>query len=164
MALFKPINHTSPGHFASGVYAFVPMMCLLEVGLFIAAVVIRRRYSVEWTRHELGILVGFGILALLTLVADLPTLLRLFHLRVGSQLEAVFRYFPSGAFIASAIAWLIAFWRPEPPTTYEPPDPRKYRELASVMKDRVDVLKQVLKRFGMHLAAPLLRHGDEFLH
>jgi hypothetical protein len=163
-AFLKPINATLPGHFASAIYIFVPLMCLFEVALCLAAMIIRLRYSIEWTRYEIGILAGFGILALMTLIADLAPLLRLFHLRVPPQIEDLFRYFPSGAFISSAIAWLVAFWRPEPPTSHEPPDARKLRELARVMNERVEILKELAKRFGLDLATIVAHPADDFLH
>lgn len=153
LALFRPLSPRPLDRFASAVYLFVILMSLLEVAVFAAALVIRRRYSIDWSRYEFGILAGFGMLALLTLAANLATLLFLLHLSVPLPILALYRYFSPGAFVGSAIVWLIAFWRPEPPTTYEPPDPRKYRELASVMKNRVEVFKELLKRFGLHLAA-----------
>jgi hypothetical protein len=148
-ATFKPMDASAIGRFASAVYVFVPLMCLLEVVLVFWAVVLARRHRIGWSRYEAGILAGFGILAFLTLIARLPGSLTLFHLKVGPQLEGLFRYLPSGAFISSAIAWLITFWRPEPPSNYEPPDARKLQELTTLIKERTELLKQVLKAFGL---------------
>ncbi len=151
---FKSIAPTTLARFASGMYMFVPLICLFEVVLFILAVFLKRQYSFEWTRYEAGILAGFGILAFMTMLARLPGLLALFHFKAGPQLEALFRYFPSGAFISSALAWLIAFWRPEPPTTLEPPpSSHKYRELARVMRESLAILKEIAKRLGFDMAA-----------
>lgn len=157
---FKPIATDVLARFVSAIYVFVPLICLVEVSLFLLAIVSTTRYGVEWTRYETGILAGFGILAFMTMLARVPALIALFHFRVGPQLEGLFRYFPSGAFISSAFAWLIAFWRPETPTKYEPPTPpHKYRELTRLRKQGLEALRELAKRLGFDLentaAAPL---------
>ncbi|HEY6252705.1 MAG TPA: hypothetical protein VI685_22340, partial [Candidatus Angelobacter sp.] len=151
--LFKSIDNSALGRFASAIYVFVPLMCLLEMTLLIAAFLMKRKYSIEWTRYEAGILAGFGLLAFMTMFARLPGLFTVFHYKVGPQFEALFRYFPSGAFISSAIAWLIVFWRAEDPPSQEPPDADKLRELARLIRERTEILKQAAKRLGHNLAA-----------
>lgn len=165
-AFLKPINPTLPGHFASAVYVFVPLLCLLEAALLIWAIVIGHRAGIEWTRYEVGILVGFGMLALITLIARFPGILLLFHSPAGPELEGFFRYVPSGAFITSALTWLITFWRPEPtpPSEYRPTDPRKIQELTEQVKESGEVLKKIWKRLGLDCASAAPSIDDLLVH
>jgi MFS family permease len=148
-ASFRPISPVPIGRFGSGVYVFVALMCLLEVALFASALRVRHRNPREWSQYEFGILVGFGMLALLTFVGRLPRSLALFHITFGTQVENLFRYFPSGAFIGSAIVWLIAFWRPEPPDTRQPRDIREYEEALRWMKEQIEFVKRTVRRHGL---------------
>lgn len=160
---FKAIDSPALGRFASAMYVFVPVMCLLEIGLLAAAFLMKRKYSTAWTRYESGILVGFGLLAFLTFFARLPGLLALFHVKAGAQLEALFRYFPAGAFISSAVAWLIVFWRPEDPPNEEPPDADKLRKLTRLIRERTELLKHEAKHQDhRNFAAPIAHLGAYF--
>lgn len=152
-AIFSPINPTFPGHFASAIYSFVILMCVLEIALFILAGPLGYRYRLEWSQYESGILVGFGVLAIATLFADYVLLLRILHLRPTPGWEAMYRYSVDGALIPALIAWLVAFWRPEPPEKYEPPDVSRYPELAEVLQQRANILKDLMRRLGLKLAA-----------
>lgn len=153
MAVMKPVgNKILMGRFASGIYVFVALMCLLEVTIFVYFLVIRSRYPFGWSVYEMSILTGFGVLALLTFVADLRTLLPIFHIAVAPLFEQVFQYFPAGASPASIIAWIVAFWRPEPPLPpYDPPDLRKYQKLAQVLEESTETLKELRRRLGLRL-------------
>lgn len=151
--ILRPINPTLAGHFASAVYTFVILMCVLEVTVFIFAVRLRRRYRLEWSGYETGILVGFGALALVSLFAYYVPFLRVLHLRPSPLLESMYRYSLSGGLIPGVIAWLIAFWRPEHPQDSDPPDLSRYPELAEVLKQRSEILKEVMRKLGFKLVA-----------
>lgn len=151
-AVFHPIGLSVVGRFATGVYIFVPLMCLFEVALVIAAILIKQRYEIAWTRYEAGMLAGFFVLALLSLVGRLTGVFRILHLNVGPQMESLFRYSTSAAFFSSSIAWLITFWRREPPTTYQPSDAAKIRELAEAMQKAGERFEEWWRRLKWRLA------------
>lgn len=148
LGFFTHIRRTPLGRFALGLYLFVLLMCAFQLVLFITAMVIRRRYPIDWSQHEFGILVGFGMLALLSLIAYLPGLLTLFYFKV-EWLGNLFQYFPPGAFIGSAVVWLIAFWKPEPPRIDRPPDLGKLREAVRVLREQIEFVKQVSRDYGL---------------
>lgn len=153
MAVYKPVGGLSARfRFASGIYVFVVLMCLVEIVLFLAFLYIRSRYDIDWSTYETGIVIGFGILAFLTFVAYLRTLLFVFHIRVGPLFDQLFQYFPPGAAPAAILAWLVAFWRPEPPLPpYDPPDHRKYQRLAQVFEEAIENLRESWRRLGLRM-------------
>ena len=149
MALFRPIAKTPTGRVASAVYVFVVLMCLVEFLLFIISFKARRR-AIKWTKYEFGILKGFGALTSLNLIAYFPVVLFLFHFNVGPQLQQVFQAFPVGAFIASATAWLLAFWGQEPPHP-ESSDMGTFISALNVMLEQYKAQAEVLKKLARHL-------------
>lgn len=154
MAMFKPIAKAAAGRFASGVYVFIILMCLAELLLFIVSFNSRRR-AIQWSQYELGILTGFGALTSLNLIAYFALVLRLFRFNVGPQLEQIFQAFPVGAFIASAVVWVIAFWRPEPPRP-ESPDIGRFLDALNVVLEQYQAQAEFLKRVARHLGLQLV--------
>lgn len=148
-AVFKPINRTIPGRIASAIYVFVILMCLAELLLFVVSFNARRR-AIEWTQYEFGILKGFGALTFLNLLAYLALLMPLFHWTVTPQLEKIFQAFPIGAFIASEVIWLNAFWRPEPPHP-ESADIGSFIDALNVVLEQYQAQAEFLKRLARHL-------------
>jgi hypothetical protein len=160
-AAFRPISrspaaHSATARFASAVYVFVILMCVLELLLFIESFRVRGRYPIKWTPYEFGILQGFAALAFVNLIAYLPLIFRLYHLHVGHGLESVFQSFPPGAFIASAVAWLLVFSRPEPPRP-EVPDIGTLYDALHVLEEQLEIVREVARRLGLHVLSPVTR-------
>lgn len=155
-ALVKPIAKVAAGRFGSGMYVFVIGMSVMELLLFLISFRVRGRYPIRWTQYEFGILKGFGALTCLNLIAYSALVLRLFHFKVGPQFEQIFQAFPLGAFIASAIVWLIAFWKPEP-LRPEPPDIGSFLDALRVVLEQyradMEFVRKVAKHFGNRSAA-----------
>ena len=153
-SFLRPINKTAAGHFASAIYVFVVAMSVAELFLFI--VCFRARYrAIEWTRYEFGILNGFGVLASLKLIAYSALVLRIFHFNVGPQLENLFRSFPVGAFIASAVAWLVAFSKPEPARP-APPDIGSFTDAVQLVLEQYRAQADFVRKVAKHLGGRLL--------
>jgi hypothetical protein len=128
----------------------------LELLLFIESFRVRGRYPIKWTPYEFGILQGFAALAFVNLIAYLPLIFRLYHLHVGHGLESVFQSFPPGAFIASAVAWLLVFSRPEPPRP-EVPDIGTLYDALHVLEEQLEIVREVARRLGLHVLSPVTR-------
>jgi hypothetical protein len=155
-AVLRPIGRspTSPtARFASAVYVFVILMCLMEFLLFLESFRVRGRYPIRWTPYEFGILEGFGIMSVCNLIAYLALVFRLLHLYVGPLLEATFQAFPPGMFIASAVAWLIVFSKPEPPRPEPPPDALgKLQDAARVLEEQIEFVRAIARQLGLRFA------------
>jgi hypothetical protein len=47
----------------------------------------------------------------------------------------------------SAVVWLIAFWRPEPPDTRKPREVREYEEALRWLHEQIDYVKKTTRRY-----------------
>lgn len=120
---------------ASGAYSFDLGIRWLELIVFIAAAILDRTPRVSFLMSEMGILAGFGISALLTLIADLA------GLHFGSRFEEVFRYLPTSAYIGAAGIWLAAFLYKEPR-----PKPRLTDEQLTAMEELIGRQQRALDK------------------
>lgn len=109
-ALFRPFGHGAMARLAAGAYAFTPGILCLETFVFVLCLWsgFRRRYLLQWGRQRAGVLIGFGITAYATIIADIV------RRQCGVGLEIIFRYLPAAAYIGATLLWLIAFWDEEP--------------------------------------------------
>jgi hypothetical protein len=105
-ALKNPPEHGHIRQMVSFVYWFDLGVHALEGLLFLLLVLLRVVLPVAWRRHEFGILIGLGLPAAVTTVADL------LRFEQGSRYELLFRYAPPIAYILATMIWLQAFLHP----------------------------------------------------
>lgn len=107
-AAYRPIGRGPLSSLAAGVYSFDLGIRWLELLIFLVAAALDRTRWRSLLMNQFSILAGFGIAALLTLVADLG------RVQFGSRFEEIFRYLPTSAYICAAVIWLAAFLYKEP--------------------------------------------------
>ena len=108
-AIFHPMGYKPMARLAAGAYAFMPgVLSLQAVVLFWCLLLAVRKNPPKWGQYRAGILVGFGIAALATVMADVA------RSRFGVSFESIFRYAPAVAYIYASVMWLKAFYYEEP--------------------------------------------------
>jgi len=113
-AAYHPVGRGPLVRLAAGAYAFEVGVRALEIAIFVLTLKLaRKEHHPIGSPHPFGVVVGFGIAATGTLLADLIG----FNLgfRFGHGFEIVFRYLPSAVYVGAVITWLIAFTSKEPP-------------------------------------------------
>ena len=85
----------------------------LQGGIFVLFVVLVRFWQIEWRQYTLGIVLGFGVIAIGTLA---PGMLRS---EFGNKFNAVFQYVPAVAYIIAVLIWLALFCRAQAPDPLE---------------------------------------------
>jgi hypothetical protein len=132
-ALKNPPEHGHIRQMVSFVYWFDVGVHALEGLLFLLLILLRVILPVAWRRYEFGILIGLGLPAAVTTIADL---LRFEH---GSSYEMLFRYAPPIAYILATIIWLHAFWKPPVPSTSS----NTLEEMEDVLRRDREALKKL---------------------
>ena len=144
--IYHPIGRGGRlGGLAAGAYAFVAGVLLLQAIVFLICVrlAFRRNSPMKWGQYSAGILTGFGIAAVATLVIYVA------RFRLGPGLELVFRYMPPVAYTVAALTWLRAFYREEPPIRKAATDPELYRRARKFMSTALEGMRKELRlRFG----------------
>ena len=113
--VYHPFATSFLGHFTPAAWGFVIGIRCLESGVYFVAAPLRKFGRLTLADRPFKILEGFGLAAFFSLLAYLV------RYRFGAGLEAMFRYLPLGAYIASTCLWLRAFLKPEPPMTTPKP-------------------------------------------
>jgi hypothetical protein len=146
-AIYHPMASVAIARFATAAYAFIPGIFGLQVAAFLLCLKVgfRKPFPIRWSRYEVGIWGGLGIVAIATVLADVT------RSRLGPAFETFFRYAPSGAYMAAGLGWLVAFWREEPPMVRKPTDPELFTRAAAFMHKAVEDAE---KDFGPRLGAP----------
>jgi hypothetical protein len=135
-ALKNPPEHGHIRQMVSFIFWFDLGVHALEGLLFLLVVLLRVILPVAWKRYEFGILIGLGLPAAVTTIADL---LRFEH---GSSYETLFRYAPPIAYILATIIWLHAFWTP--------PDPQTPRATLGEMEEMLRHDQEELRKINEH--------------
>ena len=130
-ALYRPMGRTAIAHFAAGAYAFVPGVLCLQAIVFVVCLRLglRKHYPMRWGRYSAGILTGFGMVAVATLLIFMA------RFRFGPGMELLFRYGPPAAYAGAALTWVKAFYREEPPMTRKATNPEIYRRAANLTSE-----------------------------
>jgi len=148
-AVFRPFGHGSMARLAAGAYAFTPGILCLESFIFVLCLWsgFKRRDPLKWCRHHAGVLIGFGIAAYVTIIADITRR----HFGVG--LEIIFRYLPAASYTGATLLWLIAFWGEE---TVAPPrkvDSELLKRVAETIHKLSDRAERDWHNFSMHISS-----------
>ena len=136
-AVYRPLRLTLLGHVASGLYSFVLAILCLQALILLACLLLSR--SIPWTRYDFAIISGFGISALMKWIAYVV------RWNYGSRFEDWFTVLLPGATAGAVLVWLIAFLRPEPPTTKTEPDATDLQRVIDLMHEHTEFVTQILK-------------------
>ena len=133
-AVYHPVGRGPLVGLAAGAYSFMLGVLGIQVMVFLLCLKLsfRKHYPIRWTRYEAGILIGFGMAAIATMLVYLA------RFRLGPSMELAFRYIPPVAYIAAALMWLKAFYREEPPVMRKRTDPELFKKAADFMRGAVE--------------------------
>jgi hypothetical protein len=100
--------HIGPA--SAGLRAFDLAVHSVEVIVLLLFLGLRWAFIAAWSRHDYGILLGFGVSALVTMGADAAA-----RLGIVANYEAWFRNLPGLGYILATLIWLHAFWAAHDP-------------------------------------------------
>jgi hypothetical protein len=144
-ALYRPYGRGDRFYasLASGTYSYVFCVRCLEILIFLLYLSLRGRYN--FRRYKAGIVAGFGMYAVITLLAYV------LHSYYGTRFEPLYRYTGPGAYFGEATIWLMAFapaQKPEPQT--ETPELDAQMDHANVTLARYsETLRKILRTLGL---------------
>ena len=115
--------------FDTGVHAF-------QGGLLLVLIVLSSVFPVRWLDYEVGIVIGLGINAIFTILADV------LWFDFGNRFPMFLRYGPPAGYILATLIWLLAFSVPPKQTTK-----REYtdKEIAEIMREQWRTLAIIRK-------------------
>lgn len=139
-ATYHPFGPNVWGALGAGAYSFGLGVLCVQAGIFLLALFRLKAFSgILSKQHNAGILRGFGVFGLLTMMAYIT---RSYY---GAQFEDWFRYIPPGAYVMATLTWLAAFLRSEPPNCTPPPTPEFLKNLAEGLSRDHETLKKIEK-------------------
>jgi len=139
-AIYHPFGPNFWGKLGAGAYSFESgVLCIQATSYLLARFHLKPFSGILEKQHNAGILKGFGIFSLLTVVVYA---MRLYF---GSQFEGLFRYIPPGAYAMATLTWLAAFRRPEPPDSTIPTTPEFLGGLMEGFKRDHETLNEIEK-------------------
>jgi len=157
-AIYHPFGPNFWGALGAGAYSFGLGVLCLQAGIFLLALFRLKAFSgILSKQHNAGILRGFGIFGLLTMIVYVA------RSTFGARFEDWFRYIPPGAYAMATLTWLAAFRRPEPAES-TPPAPEFLEEIAEGLNRDQEELKKIEKDLPPRLqtaleTAPLICGG-----
>jgi hypothetical protein len=108
----------------------------LEAGILFFFIIIVKIAGARLRLREFGILLGFGVSALVTMVTDL--LISEFRMKTGF----LYRYGSALGYLLAVVVWLYVFFRPQPQKVRVAVDPP---EIAALMRMYLDIAKGMLR-------------------
>jgi hypothetical protein len=105
-------------------------LCLEAAALVWCLFLELKKNPPPWGRYRAGVLIGFGIAALATVLADVA------RSNLGASFESIFRYAPAVAYIYASVMWLRAFYREESPSRKTKPPHKKLLRAAMKFIDK----------------------------
>lgn len=144
---FRPLAHGQIGRLVSAIYWFDLGVHALEGMILLLVLALTIAFPIRWRDYEFGILIGFGVSACVTMLADL------LRFEGGSSYETFFRYGPPIAYVLAALVWLHAFLRP--PASLPRPQ-IDHHEMLEVIRRSRELLEKIEKALGLRhrLAVP----------
>ena len=109
----------------------------IELGILFFFILLVKFYGVGLGPREFGIVLGFGISGMITMLADL-----LFS-EFGTKFELFCRYAPPLAYLLVVAMWLYVFLRPEPPKKKTAVDPK---QLLDLLQWQTEMARKMFKR------------------
>ncbi|HEY6351194.1 MAG TPA: hypothetical protein VI636_17460 [Candidatus Angelobacter sp.] len=106
----------------------------VEGTLMLLFVALRWVFAAGWNRYDYGILMGFGVSALITMSADMA------RLRLGANYEFWYRYAPGIGYVLATIIWLQALWRVRQP---QPVSMTRLRSMIELAQRNNEVIRTI---------------------
>ena len=136
---YHPFGYSMVGRWMSAIYWFDLGVHALEAMILLLVLALTLVFPIAWRKYEFGILIGFGMSACVTMLADL------LRFEGGSTYEVFFRYGPPMAYVLAALIWLHAFLRP-------PQNQRRSQmdldEMLGVVRRSREILGKIEKALG----------------
>lgn len=142
-AIYHPPGNSPLARLSAGTFAFELGVRWAQVAVFLVSLTLSRFRWISFGLHDFSILSGFGLAAMVTLVADLSRSM------FGRDFEQIFRYAPPVAYIGATIIWLAAFCGPGTFGIRRRYDPRQLQEMAEALKEQQGIMEKIRKAFGL---------------
>ena len=139
-----------PAVLASVISSFDLGFCCLSSVMFFFALWCEPRYGIL-RQYRLGILVGFGLLSISTLLTYFV------RLNLGGRFESWFQVVPGLAFAGATLGWFLTFISEEPKPPVGDQDPEKLQNLLLLLNDTLEIARRIGRRFGIRLRRQLVK-------